>query len=42
MSRYAGKLCPRVYDFFAADARRLEHCGFDPLDELSFAVRLSR
>ncbi|MEO1252262.1 MAG: phenylalanine--tRNA ligase subunit alpha [Pseudomonadota bacterium] len=33
---------PDLRDFFAADARWLEHYGFDPLDQPNLAVRLSR
>ena len=33
---------PDLRDFFAADARWLEHYGFDPLDQPNLAVGLSR
>ncbi len=33
---------PDLRDFFAADARWLEHYGFDPLDQPSLATGLSR
>ena len=33
---------PDLRDFFAADARWLEHYGFDPLDEPNLATGLSR
>ena len=33
---------PDLRDFFASDARWLEHYGFDPLDQPNLAVRLSR
>jgi len=33
---------PDLRDFFAADARWLEHYGFDPLDQPNLATGLSR
>jgi phenylalanyl-tRNA synthetase alpha chain len=33
---------PDLRDFFAVDARWLEHYGFDPLDQPNLATGLSR